>query len=34
MKLLANAHVLCVHQFFDKNDRESIELVRRKSTTL
>lgn len=34
MKLPANVHVICVHQFFDKNDRECIELVRKKSTTL
>lgn len=30
MKLPANTQVLCVYQFFDKNDRECTELVREK----
>lgn len=31
MKLPANTQVLYVHQFFDKNDRECVELVREKA---
>lgn len=34
MKLPANTQVLCVHQFFDKSDRECIELVRGKAQLL
>jgi len=31
MKVSTNTQGFCVRQFFDKNDRETIELVREKA---